>query len=104
VQAGDEDALIFEVKIAALAKRLVVLGNLVTFGQVGIEIVLAVEFRRAAYFAMQGKASLDSPIDRFAVRHRQGAGVAKADRADLGIGFAHLCLVVAGAEHFALGL
>src|ERR1700737_3457431 len=65
--------------------RLVVLGDLVVLGLVGIEVVLSVEGGRpdlAVERGADGHGQLDGPL----VDHRERTGQAQADRAHVGIG------------------
>jgi hypothetical protein len=65
----------------ALAERLVVLADLVALGEVGIEVVLAVEDRPRREVAAQREADHEPEVDRPGVRARQRAGESEADRA-----------------------
>src|SRR5262249_44825813 len=75
-----------EVELAMLAQRLVVLRDLVALRQVGIEIVLAIEFRLLANATAEPESGLDGEIERVLVQYRQYAGLRGADRADSRIG------------------
>ena len=65
----------------APAQGLVVLGDLVALGVVGIEVVLAVEDRPRRQLAAQRQPDQQAVVDRLGVGHRQRAGQAEADRA-----------------------
>ena len=89
VQARDADALrparAFDLDVAELGDRLVVLRNLVALGQVGIEVVLAREDRRLVDAAVQRHRRQHGELHRLPVQHRQRAGQAEAHRADVGV-------------------
>ena len=55
----------------AAAQRLVVLADLVALGQVGIEVVLAVEDRARRELGAERQADHQPEVDRLGVRHRQ---------------------------------
>ena len=65
---------------AAAAERLVVLGDLVALGQVGIEVVLAVEDRALGQIAAERQADHQPEMDRSGVDDRQRTGQPEADR------------------------
>ncbi len=65
---------------------LVELGDLVALGEVGIEIVLAVERGAVADGAVEGEADADTEADGLLVHDRQGAGLAAAGGADGAVG------------------
>ena len=64
------------------------LGDLIGLWQVGIEIVLAVEFVIPGDVAVQGQARLGGKAHHRFVHHRQGAGHTGAHRAAVGVGVA----------------
>ena len=68
------------------------------FGESGIEVVLAVEDRALGDLRAERDADEDRLLDRCAVRHRQHAGVRRADRADARVRLAARD-VLAAAEH-----
>ena len=80
------------------AERLVVLGDLVALGQVGIEVVLAVEDGVLDDLAAEGVAEQDRHLDRAPVRDRQRARVREADRAGARV-LGREVLELAAAEH-----
>jgi hypothetical protein len=82
------------------AEGQIVLGDLIVFGHIRIEIAFAVKFAEFGNFALSQQTGTDRRIDRIAVRHRQNAGIAHTDRTDIGIGFS-AGTVGAGTEHFA---
>ena len=63
---------------AMLGQRLVILRNLVTLGQIRIEVVLAREDRKRLNVAAERERRLDRVIDRGAVEDRQRARHAEA--------------------------
>ncbi len=69
----------------ALAQRLVVLADLVALGQVGIEVVLAMEDRPWRKLGAHGEADHQAVVDRPLVGQRQRPGQAEADRAGEGV-------------------
>ncbi len=80
------------------AERRVVLGDLVALGQVGIEVVLAVEDRVRRDLAAEREAELHGPVHGLAVEHGQRAGMREADRAGARVRLG-APLVRAAAEH-----
>ena len=71
---------------AVFGDGLVELRDLVALGQVGIEVVLAGEDGALAHFAVDGQRGQRGELDGLGVEHRQRAGQAQADRADVGVG------------------
>ena len=71
VDAGDADPFGagggLNIQVAVFAQRQVVLGNLVGFRQVGVEVVFPVLFGAAGDGAAGGKAGLDRVFDHLAV-------------------------------------
>ena len=88
---------------AADAQRIAVFGNLVILGHIGIEIILAIEGGVTVDFAAEHHAAHHRELYRLAVHHRQRAGIAEADRADVGVGLA-AGLQQAAAEHLRVRL
>ena len=80
------DAVHHDIDVAVLGERLVVLRDLVALGQVRIEVVLAGEARVRADAAVQRQRAFDGQFHGLAAQHRQRAGQAQADRADIGVG------------------
>ena len=68
-------------QVAACAERDVVLGDLVALGEVGIEVVLAVEDRPRGDLAAERQPHHQPEVDGLGVGHRQRAGQPEADRA-----------------------
>ena len=66
-------------------QRLLILRNLITLRQIGIEIVLPRENRPLLHRAGQRQRGLDRKIDRSPVQDGQGAGQAQAHRTDIGV-------------------
>src|ERR1035441_4128591 len=90
VQAGNADALhgavcCGHVDPAVLCDGLVELRYLVALGQVGVEVVFAREDGALAHLAVEGERSQRGKLDGLGVEHRQCAGKAEADRADVGV-------------------
>ena len=73
------------VQVPADAQRQVVLRDLVGLGQIGIEVVLAVEDGALGDAAVEGQRDARGVLDRLLVGHRQHARMAQADRADVGV-------------------
>jgi hypothetical protein len=68
-------------QVPAPAQGLVVLGDLVALGQVGIEVVLAVEDRPRGEVAAERQTDHQAVVDRLGVGDRQRPREAEADRA-----------------------
>ena len=79
-------------------KRHVVLADLVALGEVGIEVVLAVEGRPGSNLAAERQGDPDRVGDRLLVDHRQRPRVPEADRAGVGVRLRPE-LELAAAEH-----
>ena len=88
-------------KPAAGAERHVVLADLVRLGQVGIEVVLAVEDVARLHRAVERQRDARGVLDGAPVHHRQRAGVRQADRAGVEVGLVALGHGAA-AEHLGL--
>ena len=91
VQALDADPLgraVGQVELdrAFADDRLQVLGDLIALGQIGIEVVLALEHRGQVDLGVQGQAGLDRLFDAVAVDHRQHAGHGGVDQRNLAVG------------------
>ena len=82
------------------AKWQIVLGDLVIFGHVRIEVVFAVEFAEFGNGASGEQTGFDRGVDRLFIGDGQDAGIAHADGADVGVGFGTE-FIGTGAEHFA---
>ena len=74
------------VQVPADAQRQVVLRDLVGLGQIGIEVVLAVEDGALRDPAVERQSDARGVLHRLLVGHRQHARVPQADRADLRVG------------------
>ena len=72
--------------MAVLGEGLVVLGDLVTLGRVGVEIVLPCENRLWIDPAIEREAGLNGQLYRLAAEHRQGSGQSQANRANIRVG------------------
>src|ERR1700678_2234739 len=79
-----------QIDIATFADRSFVLTNLITLGQVGIEIAFAIENRVRRDSTMRGQSSSNSQFDRSAIEYRQDTRHPHAYRTDV--------LVRTGAE------
>ena len=90
VHARDADLLRavrgFDLDVAVLGQRLVVLRNLIALGQVGIEVVLAREDGGFANLAVQRGRGEDGELHRALVQHRQSTRHSQAHRTDIGVG------------------
>src|SRR5690625_6589440 len=91
VDAGEADspdppltALIFYLNIhmPAVADRRVVLGNLVTLGQIRVEILLPCEDRMRRDLTVRSQANADGVIEHGIAQYGQRAGTPRADRTD----------------------
>ena len=71
---------------AVLGDRFVELGDLVVLGQVGIEVLLAVELAVLSNLQVQGHGGLHRILEHLLVQHRQGARQATHHRVDVGVG------------------
>ncbi len=93
------------VEPAAPADRLIVLGDLVALGQIGIEVVLAVEKAfRLNFSAMHRRRQQHGLFDHGPIEDGQRAWLAGAHRADIGVGQRPPAIGRAGAEDLALGV
>ena len=106
VNAGDADALglavDFDFKMAVCGDGQLVLGNLIAFWQIRVEIVLAGEPARFFYGAMGGQRHFNGVVHHFSVQHRQYAGHAQAHGTGVGVGRRAKSGRTA-AENFGLG-
>jgi hypothetical protein len=91
-----------DVEPAVEGDRLVVLRGLEVLRHVRVEVVLPREPAPLGDLAVQRQADADGRLDAFRVEHRQRAGQAQADRADLGVGLGAE-LRRAAAEHLRGG-
>jgi hypothetical protein len=81
--------------------HLAVLRNLVAFGQVGVEVVFAVEHRHRRDSAVERERGANHMLDGFFVGHGQHAGHPQADGAHIRVGQVAEARR-ARAEHLAL--
>src|SRR5579883_1690192 len=95
-------ALDLDIEIALHTDGIVVLADLVALGQIGIEVVFAVELGVRVDLAVQGESGANDMFDRLLVRNRQAAWHTEADRAAAGVRLPSE-LVFTAAEHFAFG-
>ena len=70
---------------AIFARWHIVLGDLISLRQVGVEVVLAGEHGAGRDLAAEREPELDRPLDRGPVHHRERAGEPEADGARLGV-------------------
>src|SRR5476649_541907 len=75
----------FDVEPAADADRYVVLADLVTLRQIGIEVVLAVEFGVGVDRAVKRECGADYMFHGLLVRRGQGTRHSRADRSAPGV-------------------
>ena len=107
VDPGQADAscpaAAFNLNKAVLGNGQIKLGDLVSFGQVRVEIVFAGKLVGPGDPAVCGKRHSDGIINDFFVQHRQHAGHAETDRAGVGV---RLCSKGSGTgtKDLALGL
>src|SRR5207249_11902921 len=87
---------------AAGAERPIVLGDLITLGEVRVEIVLPGEDAPLRDLGADGQARHDREPDRALVQHGKHARESEADRADLRVG-PRAELRAAAAENLRLG-
>ena len=73
-------------QIALTADRLIKLTDLITLGQIGIEIVFAIPFGVPRDFAVQCQSCFDRQFESAGVDHRQRSRHAGTNRARLRIG------------------
>ncbi len=89
VHAGDAHALARPVHLnidpAVLRKRFIVLRDLITLGQVGIEIILAGKARARIDGAVERHGRLRAHGYDFAIQHRQRPRQPQANRADVAV-------------------
>ena len=64
----------FDLHVTPVTNRLIVLGNLIVLGRVGIEVVFAIPLADLGNVAVQHESRLDDGIERRLVHHRQGTG------------------------------
>src|SRR5690606_1963920 len=113
VDAGEADALAravlqVDVEVTARANGLVIhrrsarLGDLVSLGQVGVEIVLARPHGTRLDVGAAGETQHDGTLHRPGVRNRQGSGEPEADGADQRVRF-RAEFDAAAAEHLGVG-
>src|SRR6266487_306449 len=99
MHAADADPAPAHLEVAVDAHRQVVLADLVTLGQVGIHVVLAVELRMPWDLAAQRKRGLEAGLDGCLVRHWQHTWQAEADFAHVRVGRVAELADRAAAEH-----
>jgi len=109
VNAADADRLFIRGGIngeqTVLRERRFILGDLITFGEVGVEVILAGKNADGVEGAVQGKRNFYPIFNRRTIDHRQRTWQTEADWANgsvgLGSGGIDLCTT---AEHFGLCL
>ena len=87
-----------QVQIAAVGQGLVELRNLVALGQVGVEVIFAVEERQFPHLGAHGGGQQHGLFHGCFVQHRQHPRQARADRADVGVRGIVPGVGLAGAE------
>ncbi len=92
------------VQVTAARQRHIVLGDLVALGQVGVEIVLAVEERDRLDIGVHGSRQQDAFLDHGFVQHRQHARHTAAYRTDVGVWLVIPRIRLAGAEDLGGGV
>ena len=106
VHSGDSAApgLAFDVELEATvtAEWQIVLRNLIALGQIGVEVVLAIELRELGDLAVQRECGTDGRLDRPPVDHWQGPRQPEADGARVRVGRRYEIVGRAPAEHLAL--
>src|SRR5262245_27414755 len=75
----------FDLDFPICGKRLVVLRDLISLGQVGIEIILARKDALSMDFAIEGKPNSYSQFNSFFIQNWQRARLTRADRTDITI-------------------
>jgi hypothetical protein len=108
VNALDSDRVGFSViagdlQETVLAKGSFVLRNLVALGKIRIKVVLAGKARVPVDHAPERQPSFDRELHGLLVKHRKGAGLAGAHRADAAVG-RNLVIHGTGAEELGLRL
>lgn len=107
MDAGNMNCRIFVFKrvfnFSLIAKGEVVLGNLVGFGEVWVEVVFAVKFGNVVNFAIKSQAQFDTGFDGRLVRYRKGTGETETNRTGMGVRLDLKVSSVAAAEHFGFG-
>ena len=93
-----------QVHIATLADRLVKLGDLVTLGQVGVEVILAVEEGTGIDLSVHDGCQQRAFFHRFRVQDRQYARKPTAHRANVSVRFRAPGIGFAGAENLGFGI
>jgi hypothetical protein len=79
-------------------QRLLVLRNLITLGQIGIEIVLSSENRRLVDVAVQSQPGTNGQIDRRSIQDRQRPWKAETNRTDVRVGWRAKCRTAAAED------
>ena len=91
MDASDSDALgrsvHRNVDPAVLGQRLLVLGDLVALGQIGIKVILAGKAGNRADATVERQRGLNRQFDGSRVQHRQGARQTQADRTNIAVWF-----------------
>jgi len=107
VRPGDADgffsAVHLNLNFAVFGNRQFELRNLISLGQVGIEVIFSGKLIALVDSEIAGQRQLDGVMDNLPVQHGQGPGHAETDRAGMGIGRRAEC-GGAAAENFTLSL
>lgn len=77
--------------------------DLIGFGEIGVEVVFAVEFGERSDGAVQIEGGFDGGFDSGGIGDRESAGQAEADGTDVGIG-GIAETISAATEHFGGGV
>jgi len=104
VKPGYPDLLLFSViagyeNLSSFCEGKIILAYLVRLGKVGVEIILPVKDRVAAYLAGKGKAALHAEFHSFFVEHRECPRKSQAYGADVAVGLCTDVISGAGTEY-----
>src|SRR5438094_4302794 len=78
-------AVLADVQPTMLTNRQLILGNLIAFRQIGIEVILSREAVLWRNGTVQRQPRPDRKLDGLAINHGQYTGHAETDRASLGV-------------------
>ncbi len=71
----------FDFEVSVFTKRPLELGDLISFGNIRIKVILAGEPGDGVYVTVEGQSGPHAELHRSTVQDRKGAGVTGADRA-----------------------
>src|SRR3989338_4054212 len=91
------------VQFSARDERVLVLRELVALRQVGIKIVLAVEFRVICEFCLESKPYPQNVPYSFRIDYGECAWMGHAYGADIHVGLRRVCVVLGAAKHLGFG-